>query len=348
MQPFLSVSQVSVLCIVYNVPAVFVLILLGDFLYIVVYIQNIFGIVPFHCQSCPAAVYFYILNISYLYVRSLKCSGTISLNGFLGLKDYFIICLSGSSTVSWLWQSWMSFKLFLHIITALEFGKNILIAPRQHWCSCSPRLLLFCVALHHIAWHDLLLIAFRSTGCCSTCADKNAKFLMASRAWVWLRANAAPLGVCTPVVGVFASYAWNATETHRMARQIRRGHFQPKAPVDYDHRFCLFDRYMMEKARMVGLVGLKSTGKSSTLSHFLREKPNPFYLSLTDGNVYDAMYDQMKDSVLRLPFFAHHLRWDAGKNSKKIVIEVFELVQEQTGSRCRWGWMWCWTPRHCL
>ena len=100
MQPFLSVSQVSVLCIVYNVPAVFVLILLGDFLYIVVYIQNIFDIVPFHCQSCPAAVYFYILNISYLYVRSLKCSGTISLNGFLGLKDYFIICLIGSSTVS--------------------------------------------------------------------------------------------------------------------------------------------------------------------------------------------------------------------------------------------------------
>ena len=98
MQPFLSVSQVSVLCIVYNVPAVFVLILLGDVLYIVVYIQNIFDIVPFHCQSCPAAVYFYIMNISYLYVHSLKCSGTICLNGFLGLKDYFIICLSGSSS----------------------------------------------------------------------------------------------------------------------------------------------------------------------------------------------------------------------------------------------------------
>ena len=180
-------------------------------------------------------------------------------------------------------------------------------------------------------------MAFRSTGCCSTCADKNAKFLMASRAWAWFRTNAAPPGVGTPVVGVLACYAWNATETQRMARQIRRGHFQPKAPADYDHRFCLFDRYMMEKARMVGLVGLKSTGKSSTLSHFLREKPNPFYLSLTEGNVYDAMYDQMKDSVLRLPFFAHHLRWDAGKNSKKIVIEVFELVQEQTGSPVQVG-----------
>ena len=108
---------------------------------------------------------------------------------------------------------------------------------------------------------------------------------MASRAWAWLRANAAPLGVGTPVVGVFASYAWNATETHRMAHKIRRGYFQPEAPADYDHRFCLFDRYMMEKASMVGLVGLKSTGKSSTLSHFLREKPNPFYLKLTDGNV---------------------------------------------------------------
>ena len=160
---------------------------------------------------------------------------------------------------------------------------------------------------------------------------------MASRAWAWFRTNAAPLGVGTPVVGVLACYAWNATETQRMARQIRRGHFQPKTPADYDHRFCLFDRHMMEKARMVGLVGLKSTGKSSTLSHFLREKPNPFYLSLTDGNVYDAMYDQMKDSVLRLPFFAHHLRWDAGKNSKKIVIEVFELVQEQTGSPVQVG-----------
>ena len=49
------------------------------------------------------------------------------------------------------------------------------------------------------------------------------------------------------------------------------------------------------------------------------------------------MYDQMKDSVLRLPFFAHHLRWDAGKNSKKIVMEVFELVQEQTGSPVQVG-----------
>ena len=161
---------------------------------------------------------------------------------------------------------------------------------------------------------------------------------MASRAWAWLRANAAPLGVGTPVVGVLASYAWiHATETHRMARKIRRGYFQPETPADYDHRFCLFDRYMMEKASMVGLVGLKSTGKSSTLSRFLREKPNPFCLSLTDGNVYDAMYDQMKDSVLCLPFFADYLRWDARKNSKKIVIEVFKLVREQTGSPVQVG-----------
>ena len=47
----------------------------------------------------------------------------------------------------------MSFKLFLHIITAFEFVSNILIAPRQHRCSCSPRLLLFCV--HCITLHDM-------------------------------------------------------------------------------------------------------------------------------------------------------------------------------------------------
>lgn len=76
----------------------------------------------------------------------------------------------------------------------------------------------------------------------------------------------------------------------------------------------------------------------------MRERPNPFHLSLTDGNLklthgnlYDAMHDEMKDSVLRLPFFADHLRWDAGKNSKRIVIEVFKLVQEQTGSPVQVG-----------
>ena len=88
---------------------------------------------------------------------------------------------------------------------------------------------------------------------------------------------------------------------------------------------------------MVGLVALKSTGKSSTLSHVLREKPNPFYLKLACGNVYDAMYGQMKNRVLCLPFFAHHLRWDASKTSEDIVIEVFKLVREQTGSPVQVG-----------
>ena len=47
-QPFLSVSQVFVVCIVHSVPALFVLILLGDFLYNAVYTHNIFDIMPFH------------------------------------------------------------------------------------------------------------------------------------------------------------------------------------------------------------------------------------------------------------------------------------------------------------
>ena len=47
-QPFLSVSQVFVVCIVHSVPALFVLILLGDFLYNAVSTHNIFDIMPFH------------------------------------------------------------------------------------------------------------------------------------------------------------------------------------------------------------------------------------------------------------------------------------------------------------
>ena len=90
-QPFLSVSQVFFLCIVHSVPALFVAILLYGFLYTVVYIHSIFDITPFHCQSVPEFVSFYILNISYLDFQSLKFYGAISLNGFLGLKDYFII-----------------------------------------------------------------------------------------------------------------------------------------------------------------------------------------------------------------------------------------------------------------
>ncbi|CAE7864251.1 unnamed protein product [Symbiodinium necroappetens] len=93
----------------------------------------------------------------------------------------------------------------------------------------------------------------------------------------------------------------------------------------------------MQNAQMVALVGLKSTGKSSTLSQFLRERQNPFQLSLTDGNLYDALHEEMKQAVLCLPFLAHHLRWDASKTSKRIVIEVFELVQEQTGSPVQLG-----------
>ena len=47
-QPFLSVSQVFVLCIVHSVPALFVAILLYGFLYNAVYTHNSFYIMPFH------------------------------------------------------------------------------------------------------------------------------------------------------------------------------------------------------------------------------------------------------------------------------------------------------------
>ena len=140
-----------------------------------------------------------------------------------------------------------------------------------------------------------------------------------------------------PFAGVMGSYAWNATESQRMARQIRIGRFRPKASAEYDQNFCLFDRGRMQNAQMVALVGLKSTGKSSTLSQVLRERQNPFHLSLTDANLYDALHEEMKKAVLCLPFLARHLRWDASKTSKDIVIEVFELVQEQTGSPVQLG-----------
>ena len=140
-----------------------------------------------------------------------------------------------------------------------------------------------------------------------------------------------------PFAGVMGCYAWNATESRRMARQIRIGRFRPKASAEYDQNFCLFDRGRMQNAQMVALVGLKSTGKSSTLSQFLRERQNPFHLKLTDGNLYDALHEEMKEAVLCLPFLARHLRWDASKTSEHIVIEVFELVQEQTGSPVQLG-----------
>ena len=140
-----------------------------------------------------------------------------------------------------------------------------------------------------------------------------------------------------PFAGVMGCYAWNATESRRMARQIRIGRFRPEASAEYDQNFCLFDRGRMQNAQMVALVGLKSTGKSSTLSQFLRERQNPFHLKLTDGNLYDALHEEMKKAVLCLPFLARHLRWDASKTSEDIVIEVFKLVREQTGSPVQLG-----------
>ena len=302
------------------------------FLYFFVY-QSDFWHSAFPLSKLSSVVYFYILNISYLYVRSLKCYGTISLNGFLGLKEFHCFmtqCPSNSScTSSQPRSSWTTSSL--HLVST-----GVLAVPDFRF------LVLHCITLHDMTLH------FAALAVAQHVQTKNAKFLMAWRAWAWFRANAAPLGVGTPIVGVFASYVWNATETHRMARKIRRGYFQPKAPADYDHRFCLFDRYMMEKAQMVGLVGLKSTGKSSTLSHFLRERPNPFHLSLTHGNLYDAMYDEMKKKSFVSPSLQTIFGGMLGRTARTSSSKSSSWCRSRRARRCRWGWMWCWTPRHCL
>lgn len=97
----------------------------------------------------------------------------------------------------------------------------------------------------------------------------------------WIGEKSVPLILGSGVSGSVIAIAWNATEQDRMARAIQRGRFRPEKPEEFHLEFLNFDLPAIHrglgKNGMVALIGMQTTGKTTTLQHVLWEAENPFF-----------------------------------------------------------------------
>ena len=159
------------------------------------------------------------------------------------------------------------------------------------------------------------------------------------RSWIELaKEKALPLLFASVA---FSNFAFNATEQDRMARAIEKGRFRGKKPDEFDETFVNFDLPAIHrglgKKGMVALIGLKATGKSTTLQHVVYHAENPFYIEISDDNLHRAIYQELRGGIRKLPWFLDGIRLDWGKTHKKVVTEVFEKVNERSQKPVRLG-----------
>ena len=82
---------------------------------------------------------------------------------------------------------------------------------------------------------------------------------------------------------------------------------------------------------MYGIVGLKSTGKTSTVQLVARNLPNVVHVEMTaTEDVCDVLYRRLNESVFHLPWFLNSLRLDSDLSSEMKVEKVFSTVEENT------------------
>ena len=86
-----------------------------------------------------------------------------------------------------------------------------------------------------------------------------------------------------------------------------------------------------EPYRLHGVVGLKSTGKTSTVQLVAGNLPNVVHVEMTAAeDVCDVLYRRLKESVFHFPWVLNSLRLDSGQSSKAKVEKVFSTVEENT------------------
>ena len=138
----------------------------------------------------------------------------------------------------------------------------------------------------------------------------------------------------------------NETEEFRITRRLKNGDYGIKTPPDeFNIEFCAFneDLHMIKKSfvtsgNFVGLVGLKSTGKSKTLQYLASENnERSIYCEIPIDNytsIADAIYRRMYDDLFKMPFFLSMLRFDRDRTRRKVVLSVLENIAKD-GKRVR-------------
>ena len=139
----------------------------------------------------------------------------------------------------------------------------------------------------------------------------------------------------------------NETEEFRITRRLKNGDYGIKAPPDdeFNIEFCAFneDLHMIKKSfvtsgNFVGLVGLKSTGKSKTLQYLASENnERSIYCEIPIENytsIADAIYRRMYNDLFKMPFFLSMLRFDRDRTRRKVVLSVLENIAKD-GKRVR-------------
>ena len=148
--------------------------------------------------------------------------------------------------------------------------------------------------------------------------------------------------VGTGLIGSVLPLAWNHSEPYRVARQIQRGALNVPSPSKFDERFCQFDLdairgiYRSDPHLFCGLVGVKSTGKTMTLKHLASQEKNCVFLDFDPEQHLDlneVLWARLKDSVVTLPWFLDHLRFNSQRSSRRRIEDVFQRVSEQTSEK---------------
>jgi hypothetical protein len=161
-------------------------------------------------------------------------------------------------------------------------------------------------------------------------------------AWQFVRMKAKAVRVgLGGAGGVGAAYLWNASESWRMAQNICQGRHRPDQPAEFISQYSVFAQENIEEGLrsngMVALIGLKSTGKTTTLVHWMMQADNPLFVEVSNDDVYGNIYRELKRKVWSLPWLADCMRVDAVKDHKARVKEVFLMVKKQSGKPVQLG-----------
>ena len=95
----------------------------------------------------------------------------------------------------------------------------------------------------------------------------------------------------------------------------------------------MMERKVSQEGSFVGIVGTKSSGKSSALKLFSAEHANVIYVKMELGreSVCQVLYQRLQNSVWHLLSYFDSVRPRLSSDPTYVVTKVFNLVRKKTG-----------------